>query len=290
MPGSGFVLLLSAVLVSTTLDPERAAAQGGDKTGSARSGEAGSEKAGPQATGERWNAPFGGTFSADFTLASEYNYAGISNTMGQPAYQFGFGYSTPTFLDGGPPVWLHLYSWSSNVRYPAVGEAFEVDLGASLKTRLIGDRLKLDLGYVRYFYPGTPVELAYAYSEYTFTAEYDLGPLYVSARIRHSDDFFGQSGQSWNKRRRVGVPLDFLKLPKDVSIEAYGTLGNFWVDNFIRDGLPGNEYTYWQFGLTTVAFGLEFHAAYVGTSISHEGCAYTNYCSDRLFFSVTKSF
>ena len=84
MPGSGFVLLLSAVLVSTTLDPERAAAQGGDKTGSARSGEAGSEKAGPQATGERWNAPFGGTFSADFTLASEYNYAGISNTMGQP--------------------------------------------------------------------------------------------------------------------------------------------------------------------------------------------------------------
>lgn len=237
----------------------------------------------------RWNAPFGGSFSANFTLASEYNYAGISNTMGQPAYQFGMGYSTPHLFDG-PPTWIHLYGWSSNVRYPAVGEAFEVDLGASVKTLLIDGRLKLDAGYVRYLYPGTPVELGYEYSELTFTAEYDFGPFYVSARIRHSDNFFGQSGRSWNKRARVGVPLDFLPFPKRLSMELYGSVGNFWVENFVRDGLPGNEYNYWQFGLTTMALGLEFHVAYVGTSISYEGCAYTNYCSDRVFFSVSKSF
>ena len=39
-----------------------------------------------------------------------------------------------------------------------------------------------------------------------------------------------------------------------------------------------------------MALGLEFHVAYIGTSISYEGCNYTNYCSDRVFFSVTKSF
>lgn len=285
MPRSGFAILLGAALVSATLEAGSLSAQDSDMTGATRN----SERTGPQATGERWNAPFGGTFSANFTLASEYNYAGISNTMGQPAYQFGMGYSTPRLFDG-PPVWIHLYSWSSNVRYPAVGEAFEVDLGASLKTLLLDNRLKLDAGYVRYFYPGTPVSLGYEYSELTFTAEYDFGPFYVSARIRHSDDFFGQSGQSWNKRVRVGAPLDFLPLPKGTSMELYGTVGNFWVDNFIRDGLPGNEYNYWQFGLTTMALGLEFHVAYVGTSISYEGCAYTNYCSDRVFFSVSKSF
>ena len=285
MPRSGFDILLGAALMSAMLQTTSVTAQDSDTTGASRN----SEKAGPQATGERWNAPFGGTFSANFTLASEYNYAGISNTMGQPAYQFGVGYSTPRLLDG-PPVWIHLYSWSSNVRYPAVGEALEVDLGASLKALLLDGRLKLDAGYVRYLYPGTPVYLGYEYSEMTFTAEYDVGPFYVSARIRHSDDFFGQSGQSWNKRARVGMPLDFLPLPKSVSMELYGTLGNFWVDNFIRDGLPGNEYNYWQFGLTTMAMGLEFHVAYVGTSISYEGCAYTNYCSDRMFFSVSKSF
>jgi uncharacterized protein (TIGR02001 family) len=254
---------------------DRAATQDSDTTGSTRDTEKPGLQATPQSMGDRWNAPFGGTFSVNFTFASEYNYAGISNTMDQPAYQYGLGYSTPLLFEG-PPVWIHLYGWSSNVRYPAVGEAFEVDLGVSLKALLLNSRLKLDAGYVRYAYPGTPAELGYAYSELSFTAEYNFGPFYFSARIRHSDDFFGQSGQSWNKRVRIGIPLDFVSLPKKLSMELYGTFGNFWVDNFIRDGLPGNEYSYWQVGLTTLALGLEFHVAYVGTSISYEGCAYTN--------------
>ena len=45
-----------------------------------------------------------------------------------------------------------------------------------------------------------------------------------------------------------------------------------------------------KLGVVTSAFEFDFHAAYTDTSISYEGCAYTNYCSDRLFFSVTKSF
>jgi hypothetical protein len=91
---------------------------------------------------------------------------------------------------------------------------------------------------------GTPVELDYAYSELSFTAEYDFGPFYLSARIRHSDDFFGQSGQNWNKRVRTGVPLDFVPLSRNLSMEIYGTFGNFRGDNFIRDGLPVNKCNY----------------------------------------------
>lgn len=278
--------LLGALLIATSpLGASPLAAQDTDKTGATGN----RDKTGPVSADDRWNGPFGGTFSANFTLASEYNYAGISNTMGQPAYQFGVGYNTPRFGETAP-VWLHLHGWTSNVRYPAVNEAFEVDLGASLKALLLDGKLKLDLGYTRYFYPGTPIELGYEYGEVGFSAEYDFGPFYVNARIRHSPDFFGRSGASWNKRVRVGVPLAFLPLPKSISVEAYGSLGNFWVENFILDGLPGNDYSYWQFGLTAMALGLEFHVAYIGTSISYEGCNYTNYCSDRVFFSVTKSF
>jgi hypothetical protein len=29
---------------------------------------------------ERWNAPFGGAFSANITIASDYSFAGISQT------------------------------------------------------------------------------------------------------------------------------------------------------------------------------------------------------------------
>ena len=153
------------------------------------------------------------------------------------------GYSTHLLFEG-PPVWMHLYGWSSNVRYPAVGEAFEVDFGATPNALPLDCRRSLEAGYVPYLYSGTLVELDYAYSELSFTAEYDFGPFYLSARIRHSDDFFGQSGQNWNKRVRTGVPLDFVPLSRNLSMEIYGAFGNFRGDNFIRDGLPVNKCNY----------------------------------------------
>ena len=237
----------------------------------------------------RWNAPFGGRFSANFTVASDYSYAGISNTQLQPAYQAGLDYRSADLLSA-PQVWFYLSAWGSNVSFPASGPAVEIDLLGGLKTRLMDGRLKLDVGYLRYTYPGTPAELAYGYGEFHVQADYDFGPVNISARVRHSPDFFGKSGASWTKRGRLGVPLDFLPWPSGVSVEAYGTLGNFWVDNFIRDGLPTNEYWYWQTGVVVWAVGLEFHLAYTATSLSYENCGYTAYCSGRLFASVTKTF
>ena len=198
------------------------------------------------------------------------------------------GYSTLLLFEG-PPVWMHLYGWSRNVRYPAVGEAFEVEFGANPNALLLDCRRSLEAGYVPYPCSGTPVELDHAYSERASPPSTISDP-YFSARIRHSDDFFGQQGQNWNKRVRTGVPLDFGPLSRNPSMEIYGTYGNFRVDNFIRDGLPVNKCNYWQLGLTTLALDPEFHVAYVGTNISYESCACTNYCSGRLCFSMTKSF
>ena len=39
-----------------------------------------------KAAAEVWRAPFGGTFNANFTVTSDYSYAGISNNALQPAF------------------------------------------------------------------------------------------------------------------------------------------------------------------------------------------------------------
>ena len=45
--------------------------------------------------GEPWRGPFGGSFNANFTVTSDYSYAGISNTQLGPAFQVGLDYKTP---------------------------------------------------------------------------------------------------------------------------------------------------------------------------------------------------
>jgi len=238
---------------------------------------------------EEWHAPFGGRWNAYFTIASDYSYAGISNTELRPAYQFSLDWRSP-YLTEDRSVWIYAGTFGSNVAFPATGPAVEVDFFGGAKARLMDRKLKLDLGYFRYLYPGTPAALGYEYGEIGFQVDYDFGPLSVSGRLRHSRNFFGNSGQSWQKRARIGVPLDFLPLPDSVSVQAYGTLGNFWVDNFLADGLPSQDYWFWQVGIVTSVFGLDFHVAYTDTSISYEGCGSTHLCSARAFFSVTKAF
>lgn len=238
---------------------------------------------------EEWHAPFGGRWNAYFTIASDYSYAGISNTELKPAYQVSLDWRSP-YLNEDRSIWLYAGTFGSNVAFPATGPAVEVDFFGGVKARLMDRKLKLDLGYFRYLYPGTPAVLGYEYGEIGFQVDYDFGPVTVGGRLRHSRNFFGNSGQSWQKRARIGVPLDFLSLPSSVSVQAYGTLGNFWVDNFLADGLPSQDYWFWQIGFVTSAFGFDFHVAYTDTSISYEGCGSTHLCSARALFSVTKSF
>jgi len=238
---------------------------------------------------ERWNAPFGGSFNAYFTVVSDYSYAGISNTQLQPAVQVSLDYRTPDLLSD-LPLWFYATVFGSNVSFPASGPGEEIDLAGGFKVRLLDRRLKLDLGYIRYLYPSTPAVLAYEYGEIHFQADYDFGPFNLSARIHHSPNFFGNSGRSWTKRLRLGVPLDFLPFNDKLPLQAYGTLGNLWVENFLNDSLPSQDYWFWQIGLTTTVYGLDLHVAYTDTSISYEGCLYTNYCAGRIIAGVTKAF
>jgi uncharacterized protein (TIGR02001 family) len=249
--------------------------------------------AGAQADGEkpdRWPAPFGGHWNAQFTIASDYAYAGISNTQLQPAFQVGLDYSSPLLLPMGPPLWVYVTGFGSNVQFPGLAPGVEIDVASGVKLNSDDRKFALDIGYIRYLYPYYPASGGYDYGEVQVRADYDFGPVYVSGRLRWSPNSFGSSGTSWNKRGLVSVPLSFLPLPSDVKLKAYASLGNFWVEKPAQYGIPGNDYWFWQIGVVTSVWGLDFTFAYTDSSIDYAGCGYTHYCDGRAFLSVTKAF
>ena len=122
------------------------------------------------------------------------------------------------------------------------------------------------------------------------SVDYDFGPAALNGRVRFSPNSFGNSGWEWNKRGLLSAPLDFLKITDKAKFKAYGALGNLSVERFLQYGIPSGDYWYWQLGLVTSAFGLDFTVAYTDTSIDTAGCSYTSYCDGRIFISVTKAF
>lgn len=58
-----------------------------------------------------WTGPFGGTFTAGMTIASDYSYRGISQTQREFAFQPSFGYETPT--RGPTPITAYVSAWGS---------------------------------------------------------------------------------------------------------------------------------------------------------------------------------
>ena len=237
---------------------------------------------------ERWHGPFGGTFNAQFTIASDYAQNGISNTQLQPAFQMGLDYKTPNLIDAFP-LWIYLSGFGSNVQFAGFGPTAEIDAIGGVKAHFLDRKLGVDIGYIRYNYTDIPAELGYNYGEFNFGVNYDFDVVQLGGRLRFSPNSFGNSGNSWNKRALVSAPLTFLKTDT-FRFKAYGALGNYWVDNFQAFGLPSQDYWYWTVGVVTSAWGLDLTVAYTDTSIEMDGCGNTRQCAARGFVSITKAF
>jgi uncharacterized protein (TIGR02001 family) len=238
-----------------------------------------------------WPAPFGGRFHAAFTVASDYAQTGISNTQLGPAFQASLDYRSPYLLPkGDPPLWIYGYVFGSNVSFPNAGNGTEIDVAGGLKLRLLREKLSFQLGYIRYLYPDLSAQYGLEFGEVEFKADYDFGPVTAGGRLRWSPSGLGGIGQTWNKRGLVSAPLSFLPLPFDASMRVYGALGNFWMEKPEAQGLLANDYWYWQVGLVTSVWGLDFTVAYTDTNLEPDGCGNTRLCAGRVFFSMTKMF
>ena len=61
------------------------------------------------------------------------------------------------------------------------------------------DKLTVDLGYIRYNYPGATSDLFFDFNEFGLVVGYDFGVAQVSGAVRYSPNFFANSGIAWYK-------------------------------------------------------------------------------------------
>ena len=238
---------------------------------------------------EKWNAPFGGSWTATFAAATDYSYRGISQTQRQVAVQPSFTYETPTV---SPNVALSAYvgAWGSNVYFGNTNPTIaEVDLIAGLRLKALNDKLTGDLGYIRYNYLGAPADLFYDFNEFGLVLGYDFGVAQIQGAVRYSPNFFGNSGIAWYKWGQVTVPIPYT-FNENFAFKLYGAVGNQYVERFTNYGIGNNNYWDWQIGFTATVYGIDLTIAYIDTNLDVAGCAATMNCDARAVFTISKTF
>jgi uncharacterized protein (TIGR02001 family) len=156
------------------------------------------------------------SFGAAFT--TNYISRGITQTGNEAAIQ---GYVDPSI---GP---FYVNVWSSNVNFGEDSKGAEIDTALGVRPEF--GPLKLDLGYVHYFY--TPRDVSPDYGEIFAKADYDFHDKFtVGARVFYAPDF-NQSGKTATFVAggvRVPLPHDF-RSGVDISFRGSGGLSS-WPD------------------------------------------------------------
>jgi uncharacterized protein (TIGR02001 family) len=201
------------------------------------------------------------------TATTNYVSRGITNSGNNPAIQ---GYIEPSL---GP---LYVNFWSSNVDF---GEGYSgAEIDAAFGVRPEFGPLKLDMGYVHYFY--TPESVSPDYGELYLKADYEVESLLtVSGRVFFAPDF-NQSGDTATfVAGGVKVPL-----PHDFAL--YGGVGY----QFFEDPDAYEQLT-WTAGLSYSWKSLTFDARYWDTDLSDDEClvrsGFADGCGSRVVFSVS---
>lgn len=238
---------------------------------------------------EVWHAPFGGTFSATFAFTTDYVFRGISQTERQVAGQTAFGYETAPVSEN-VPLTAYAGAWSSNVHVPGFGATVEVDLLAGLRLKAFGERLTFDLGFGRYNFVGTPAERSYNFSEFSLIVGYDFGFAQLNGAIYYSPNFTADSGVAWYTWGQLVVPLRFIDFNENVAVKLYGSIGNQYVENYVRYDISKDSYRDWQIGLTVSIYSFNLTLAYVDTNLDVTECASSMNCQARAVFTVSKMF
>ena len=286
--GVGLVLTGTATAQKSSQGQVQGQAQAQAQTPAAGQGPAQTTEAPPEK--EVWKAPFGGSWTATISAATDYSYRGISQTQRQVTVQPSFTYETPTVSEQ-VPLSAYLGAWGSNVYFGNTNPTIaEIDLITGLRAKAFESKLTFDLGYIRYNYLGAPSNLFYDFNEFGLVAGYDFGVAQLQGAVRYSPNFFGNSGIAWYKWGQLTVPLNFIKLNENVAFKLYGTIGNQYVERFTNYGIGNNNYWDWQIGFTATVWGVDLTIAYVDTNLDVPNCGATMNCDARAIFTVSKTF
>ena len=223
----------------------------------------------PPEPGVKLAAPSTWQSDGAFGLTGTTNYVsrGITNSGNNPAIQ---GYIEPGF---GP---LYVSVWSSNVDFGPNYTGAEIDAGVGVRPE-IGD-LRLDFGYVHYFY--APESVSPDYGELYAKADYDVLDLFtIGGRLFFAPDF-NQSGKTATfVAGGVEVPL-----PHDFSV--LGGIGY----QFFEDPNAYEQLT-WTASVSYTWEALTFSLQYWDTDLSEKACVarsgFANGCDARIVASVS---
>lgn len=212
-------------------------------------------------------------------LLSDYRNSGISQTLGDPAFQLDVMLAHASGLYAG--VWTSTvefgYDWEQDDNY---GTRQEVDYYAGYYWQ-ISDAISLDAMYNKYSYPG---ESQFNGADVYLTL--DAYGFFIGGK--HSDDT-DESSASYFAGYRTLLPLD---IGLELKFENVDYKDKVF---FNKDWTHGQEdYNNWSVGLQREMLGVNWGASYVDTDLSKAECmsfsGYDDLCSATLVFSASQTF
>jgi uncharacterized protein (TIGR02001 family) len=130
---------------------------------------------------EKERSPRIGAISATLSLATDYVFRGVSQTLEQPQVQVDLNWSHQSGWYTGV--------WSSNTEFGGAGNSMEFDPYIGFSSSIADTNWSYDVGYWHYHFPGA--QLDFDYGEFYGTSTYGPENLNISFSLFYADDYFG---------------------------------------------------------------------------------------------------
>ncbi|MFK7831340.1 MAG: TorF family putative porin [Congregibacter sp.] len=217
--------------------------------------------------------------NAHATLATDYVFRGVSQTLSAEALQLDIGLEHES-------GWF-TYIWASNVDF---APAYTVDDGARLELNLAGgysfeisDRLAATLGATRYLFPNTKAGIDYDYLEWLGSLELDAK---YELTMGYSNDVFGSGFDG----SFVALAMDH-NLGQGLAPDLVQNLAlRFELGHYDIDAAYSQSYSYAELALIGGSRAVEWRLSYFSTSGEAQALFYESTVGERLVFALTLSF
>jgi len=214
--------------------------------------------------------------SGNVTIASDYTFRGVSQTLEKPAVQGGLDVESSWGAYAG--IWGSSVNFGEDLASGARAQ-MELDLYGGIAPSVGG--FDLDLGFIYYAYPGAASSYGYNFIEGVAGVSRAFGPLSAGLTGAYSPEFFGSSGAALY----AGMTVEAASPWEPLSFS--GGVGRQTVEDNDAFGTP--DYLVWSAALNADVLGSRLGAALTGTSIPSSDCfGGGDLCRARFIASVSR--
>lgn len=197
--------------------------------------------------------------SANFAVTTNYYFRGFTQDEDGAALQAGLDYA----FDNG----FYIGTWGSTVDDDVyAGSGTEIDIYGGWAGEL--GPVGIDVGYLRYMYPGDNVPNDNDTNEWHIGLSHDFGLFALSGTVYHSDDYFGADDANYYE---LGIDV-----PINDDWSTYARIGHTDYDKSPARG-GGDDYSDGNIGVATSLgpIGVDLMATNtwdVAGGCGHNGC------------------